>query len=449
MFVFKHAFLNLRRHIWNYLLVGIMLFLLILGTMVTSTLYSSAKLFTQHYSNQFKTIVTILEPDLSNISHEKKLTKEQYVKFGKSKYVNGMKMIENTPISFETLTTIPSPSMVQFQESEGNELEENYNQDLANWLGAESDSLVKELAENGLDISAGSTVLKDNECLVSNEFAELNQLKIGDSIQVILTGNEKKARQSLVIAGMYQPNEQVQSDGASQLVGGQGNDIFTNWETLHAMEKDDQFVYNSVSYELTSMAIFEDFFDEIKTKGLPSEYQVMTNEANMKLLLSPVNGTGTLSGTILLSFLIFGNFGLALLSIRLFRQKQTEIYVLRNIGITKQQIIKSRLIELVVVASFSFTFALIATKFIVQPIADWQLSSQRQLMGNVDQLFSFVASEKNESIASIPMVFNANSFITFIGVTCLFLITIMSIDSYKVFKFEPIEFLLERNLDER
>lgn len=449
MFVFKHAILNLRRHIWSYILISIVLFLLILGTMVTNTIYTSAELFIDRYSKKFMTSVTILEPDLSNTPHEKKLTKEQYIKFGDSKYVNGMKMVGNTPISFENLKTIALPSPVQFQELEGAENEKNYYQAIANWFGAQPADLSKEISERGMEISEGSIDLSQNQCIVSSELAQLNQLKIGDAIQVVLTGNEKMEKQTLIIAGIYQPKKQGQAGSGSQLMNAQGNDIFTNWQTLHDMENFDYLGYNSVSYELKNIVTFDKFLKEIKEKGLPNDYQVVTNEANMKLFLSPVNGVKTVAGSMLVGFLIFGNFGLALFSIGKFRQRQTELYILRNIGITNKQIIKSLAIELGVVISVCFSLAFMATKWLVQSIADWQLGNQKQLMGNVDQLFSLMASEKNEFIPSIPMVINAHSFLVLLGMTSVFFITIISIDSYKIFKFDPIEFLLERNLDER
>ncbi|WP_086314209.1 hypothetical protein A5821_001807 [Enterococcus sp. 7F3_DIV0205] len=449
MFVFKHAFLNLRRHIWNYLLVGIILFLLILGTIITNTIYTSAKLFTKNYNKQFMIVVTILEPDLSNLPHEKKLTKEQYLKFGESKYVNGMKQVGNVPVSFETLKSLPLPSTIQFQKMEGSTIEKNDYKANANWFGAESEDLLKELTESGMEIKTGSADLKLNECIVSSEFAQLNQLKIGDSIQVNLTGNETTEQQTLLIAGMYQSKEPVQSDEASQIVKIQKNDIFTNLATLHAMENYDLLGYDSISYELKSGAAFDKFLKEIKAKGLPDEYQVMTNEVSMNLILSPVNGMGTLAGTTLLGLLIFGNFALALFSMRKFKQRQTEIYIMRNIGITQKQLIKSWMIELMIVTFFSFSLAFMIARRLVQPIADWQLLNQKQLMGNVDQLFSVIANEKNAPIMSIPMLLDTPSFITILGITSLFLVTIIVIDSYKLFKFEPIEFLLERNLDER
>lgn len=448
MFVLKHAFLNLRRHSWKCLVVCIFLFLLILGIIVTETIYTSAKRFTSDYSQQFSTVATVIEPDLSNSTHEKKLTKEQYLKFGESKYVNSVKMMASIPISFNTLKPIEIPSPIQFQKLEGNELEKSFYQVSANWFGVGPQDLVKELAESGMEISAGNSTLKMNECVVSSEFAQLNELKIGDSIQVTVTGNEKLAPQTLSIAGIYQPKKTAKIVGTSEFMVIQSNDIFTNWETIHAVENFDQVGYNNVSYELKNQNDFDRFLKEMETKGLPSEYQVMTNEANLKMLLSPVNGVGTLAGTILLGIFIFGNFGLALFSLRQFRQRQAEICVLRNLGITKKQLIKSRLLELLIVTGFSFGIALLVTNWIVQPIADWQLLNQKMWMGNVDQLFSNMPNGKTETIKSIPMMLNKRSFFNTLGITSLFLMTITAIDSYQLFKFEPLEFLLERNVDE-
>lgn len=449
MFVFKHAFLNLRRHTWNYVLVGIILFFLMLSSMVTNTIYTSAKLFAKSYSKQFTTLVTILEPDLSNLTHEEKLTKEQYLKFGESTYVNNTRMTASVPVSLEPLKTISAASPVQFQKVEGDELKQSSYQSVANWFGAGAADLAKELAESSMEISAGSTDLKRNDCLISEEFAQINQLRLGDLIQVAVIGNNQVEKQTLVIAGTYHPQKKTQSNGASELVKIRENDILTNWETVHAIKTFDRLGYNSVAYELKSTAAFAAFFKEIQAKGLPSEYQVITNETNLQLLLSPVNGLGTLAGTILLGLLLFGSFSLALFSIRAFKQKQTEICVMRNIGITQKQLIKSRLIELVVVTMFSFSLAFLSAQWIVQPIADWQLKNQRLLMGEVDQLFSVMDNGKNEAITSIPMLINEDSLFILIGIACLFLLTIISIEGYKIFKFEPIEFLLERNRSEQ
>lgn len=228
----------------------------------------------------------------------------------------------------------------------------------------------------------------------------------------------------------------------------QENNIYTNLETVQATKSFEEYGYNNVAYELKNRSDFDAFLKELQKKGLPDEYHVMTNEANMDMLLSPVNGVGTLSGTILLGFMIFGNFSLALFSIRKFKQEQTDIYVLRNIGITKSQLIQSRLIELGVSTIISFSLAFTTARLVTQPIADWQLKNQKQMMGNVAQLFSVMDNGKVESITTIPMMLTNYSFVFMIGITSLFLMTIISIEAYKIFKFEPIEFLLERNIDE-
>lgn len=448
MFVFKHAFLNLKRHTWRYLLVGIILFLLILGTVVTSTVYTSAKVFAKNYSKQFMTLVTILEPDLSSLTHEKKLTKEQYLKFGESKYVNGTRMAANFPVSFDTLKTNSESSPLQVQKMDGDEVKENYYPSIASWFGVDTQELKTEFLQGDMEISTGRANLKMNECLISAELAKLNQLKIGDSIQVTVIGNQVPEKKALVIAGIYQPKEQTASKEVNELMRIQGNNIYTNLETVQATKSFEEYGYNNVAYELKNRSDFDAFLKELQKKGLPDEYHVMTNEANMDMLLSPVNGVGTLSGTILLGFMIFGNFSLALFSIRKFKQEQTDIYVLRNIGITKSQLIQSRLIELGVSTIISFSLAFMTARLVTQPIADWQLKNQKQMMGNVAQLFSVMDNGKVESITTIPMILTNYSFVFMIGITSLFLMTIISIEAYKIFKFEPIEFLLERNIDE-
>ncbi|ALS37090.1 ABC-type antimicrobial peptide transport system permease subunit [Enterococcus rotai] len=448
MFVLKHAFLNLKRHSWNYLLVCIMLFVLILGLMVTNIIYTSAKLFANDYSKQFPTIVSVLEPDLSNTTHDKKLTKEQYLKFGESKYVAGVKMVASVPISLNPLKTIDMPSPVQFQKLEGNEGANNFYQATANWLGASADDLIEGLNDSNMEIVTGSPKLKLNECLISSELAQLNQLKTGDTIQLTVTGNGITEYQTLTIAGIYQPKKLAESAEFKELMMTQENNVFTNWETIHALENFDRLGYNNISYELKNQKNFDRFLKEMQTKGMPSEYQVMTNEVSLEMLLSPVNGVGTLAGTILLGLFIFGNFSLLLFSLRNFRQRQTEICVLRNHGITKKQLIESRVLELFVVAGVSFIIALIVTNWVVQPIANWQLQNQKMLMGNIDPLFSSTSSGNVETIKSIPMMFTKGTFINTLGLTALFLTTIIFIDSYKLFKFESIECLLERKIDE-
>lgn len=448
MFVFKHAILNIGRHIWNYLLVGIILFLLILGTIVTNTIYTSAKLFANNYSKQFTTLVTILEPGLRNSTHEEKLTKEQYLKFGESDYVKGMNIVGNIPVSFEELKTIENKTPTQLDLSENILLEKDFFQATASLFGIEPTQMAKELAGNQMEIYKGTSNLKLDEGLISKELAKLNQLQIGDSIQVLITENEKIEKKKLTIAGIYQPRNDIKPSDSSQMMMIQGNDIFASWETLQTMETFKHIGDKNASYELKSKDNFHEFVKEMQGKGLPNDYQVITNETSMEILLNPVNGMGTMSGTILLGFLIFGDFSLIILSIWKFRQTQTEICVLRNSGITKKLLIQSKVIEWLLVSGVCFSLALLSAIFIVQPLADGQLMYQQQLAGNLNQLFIAVYSGESETINSIPMIMNGASIVRLLAITSLFWMTIVSIDSYKIFKFEPIEFLLERNIDE-
>lgn len=447
MFVFKHACLNLRRRKGSYLLMGITLLLFIWVMMMMITVYNSAKQFTDAYSKQFNLVATIYNTDLDNSMHEKKLTKEQYLKFGESRYVKAMQMVANLPVIFDELTT-------EGQNSENVAITGTYASQLdtiqatAVLTGLDNMDLEKQLDKSNQKIIEGQDTLKLNECLVSDELARINQLKIGDKIAFTVIGEKQSEKQELTIAGIYQQKKEEDAKQASGFSVTQENQIFTTIETLTAVKDFDKYGYTSTSYDLENSATLQKFEKELREKGLPDEFQISTNEDNLKLMLNPVNGIKTMTGIILLGFLSVGSFSLIFLSVRRFKKITPEITVMRNIGISKKELMLSHLIELMVVTFIACGIALLLTNFTVQPFADWQLDKQNQLSPEIMQLISLLNTANAKEISTIPMIINVTIVIETLGAALSFLLIILAVDGYKLFKFEPIEFMLERNFDE-
>ncbi|MFD1900604.1 hypothetical protein GQR36_12610 [Enterococcus termitis] len=146
--------------------------------------------------------------------------------------------------------------------------------------------------------------------------------------------------------------------------------------------------------------------------------------------------------------MIFGVFILIFVALDRFKRSQVEICILKSSGITNKQLVYSRLIELLGVISISFIFALFVVLHTVQPIADWQITSQKRLYDVFEQVAFTVTSDASEVVHSLPISLDGLSFISFVAIAGLCLLIIGSIDSYKIFKFKSIAFLLERNIDE-
>ena len=447
MFVFKHACLNLRRRKGSYLLMGIALLLFMWVMMVMFTVYNSAKQFTDTYSKQFNLVATIFNTDLDNSMHGKKLTKEQYLKFGESKYVKAMQMVANLPVIFEELTT-------EGQNSENLAITRTYASQLdtvqatAVLMGIDTKELKEQLVKSNQKIIEGREILKLNECLISDEFARTNQLKIGDKIAFKVIEENQSEEQALTIVGIYQTKKEDAAKQTSGFSVTQENQIFTTVETLTAVNNFDKNGYTSASYDLENRTIVQKFEKELREKGLPDEFQLSTNEDNLKLMLNPVTGIKTMTGIILVGFLFMGSFSLIFLSVRRFKKISPEIIVMRNIGISKKELMLSHLIELMVVTLIACGIAFLLTMFTVQPFADWQLDKQNQLSPEITQLIRLLNTTNAKEISTIPMIINVIIVMETLGVAFSSLMIVLAVDAYKLFKFESIEFMLERNFDE-
>lgn len=405
-----------------------------------STIYSSAKQFTDTYSKQFNLVATIFDTDLSNSAHVKKLTKEQYLEFGESTYVKEMQIVASISVILEELKATDEQNSAEIV------ITGTYASQLETMQKAINDSgLEKHLAKSNQKLIEGRETLKLNECVVSEELARVNQLKIGDKVAYSATEGDK---QELTIVGIYQRNQEDRADQISGISVTHENQIFTNLETVTKAKGFDKYGYTSVSYILKNTAVFPKFKEELQKKGLSDKFQITTNEANLKLILNPVNSIKTMAGISLLGILIIGSFSLVFLSVRQFKKNCAEITVMRNIGISKKELVMSHLIELAGVTAAAFSIACVLTAFTVQPFADWQLAKQNQLSSEISQLANLFHTADVKAISTIPMTINYAVILGTLGAALSFLFIILTVDSYKIFKFEPIEFLLERNFDE-
>ncbi|MFD2306815.1 ABC transporter permease [Enterococcus termitis] len=447
MLVLKHAFLNLKRHRWQHLLLGSLLFLLIFTTMTAYTLFTSAGRFAKQYERQFKSVVTILQSDLS-IAQGETQAKEQYLKIGESDFVDEMKIIGNISIVFDQLKTVQQPINIGRGTMDSSLETDEMQLELTILRFGTTADIAKELFESNQELKTGTTNLKLNECLISDDLAKLNQLSIGDTIEFTVVGNDQKAPKKLTIAGIYQSKTPVEKRNDDNWSAFQSDDVFINSDTVSTMEDFKKFGSMNVSYKLKSQKDTSNFIKEIEQTNVSKQHYIMTNETNKKTAISIINGVKTFSSVLFLGSLIFGVFILIFVALDRFKRSQVEICILKSSGITNKQLVYSRLIELLGVISISFIFALFVVLHTVQPIADWQITSQKRLYDVFEQVAFTVTSDASEVVHSLPISLDGLSFISFVAIAGLCLLIIGSIDSYKIFKFKSIAFLLERNIDE-
>lgn len=216
--------------------------------------------------------------------------------------------------------------------------------------------------------------------MVSKEFAELNKLKLGDSIVVKNSMNQKESL-SLKLVGIYfdsSPQSQELPPGVIDLGGSSSNtrnELLVGLDTLL-----DGFTLDSfgipASYELSSPDVLEAFSKELTEKGLPSEYIVQTDVGSYERIVAPVEGLAKISLTFIAVILAVGSIILLFVITMTTRERKYEIGVLRALGMKKAKVATMLVFESIIISTIALTLAFGMGMLVAQPVADKLIQAQ-------------------------------------------------------------------------
>jgi len=179
-------------------------------------------------------------------------------------------------------------------------------------------------------------------------------------------------------------------------------------------------------YFLKQPEMLENFEDELRSKGLPDNYFVISEEPSFENVARHLENLQELTLTFLIIVLVLGAFIMALLSVISIRERKYEIGVLRAMGMEKKKVAFGLWIEILTITSICFVFGMGVGTMLSQPVSDMILAGQTDSI-NV-----------NVSVS----VLNAMQIL---GIAVL-LATIACIISISwITKCEPIKILMERN----
>lgn len=205
--------------------MAVIIFAIILTTAVSIIINTTTAEIIRDYKTRFGSEVSITYDytNLDAITEYKPLTSEQMLLFGESEYLQN-KIIEQTmSITFEDLHALDDDKEgMQMGGSisisnEGGSSSENpeepeYLKILGNLI-ASNQSIISEDFQNGLRVIADGAVYSEvNDCLVSEQFAELNDLSVGDTIFVKSYMSDSPMAHTLTISGIFEDYTMLEDD---------------------------------------------------------------------------------------------------------------------------------------------------------------------------------------------------------------------------------------------
>ena len=467
MYIFKNAMKNIWRNKGRNILIGIIILGIIVSTVVAFSINTTTNEIIKNYKNRFGSEVTI-SPDMNKLMNQEQgatqismtaiepIENEKYFEFAKSEYLKESIFTSDIGAISESLKAIDedveNDSNMMFGSAVGlNGTQEEFEMPKLKIIGNSSLDSLEDFKSGKRQIKEGNIYQEKDEAIVSAEFAELNNIKVGDFIEVKSSMGGKKDAQKLKVAGIYYDStEEYGGFPFKQAFSNRKNEILTNIETVEGMS--DGGVSNlQAKYYLKDPDMLKDFEEEVRAKGLSDKYSVSTDEASYNKIVGPVEGLGSITLMFILVVLALGSVILILLNTLSIRERKYEIGVLRAIGMKKGKVALGLISESLIITAVCLVIGTLAGSMISQPVSnsllEKQIEAQNSSKNTAGQMFimsSIGGQAEEDTISEIDVTLNEVALLKVTGVA-LFIVLVSSIVGVSyITKYEPRKILTER-----
>jgi len=230
------------------------------------------------------------------------------------------------------------------------------------------------------EVTSGRMFSGLNECIVSEDIAQLNGFGLGD--QITLTGAYATDKTyNLTIVGIYSDNTEDYTNWYLAMNGrfadNRRNEIIISFDTLMSVGWETNYGLDlKTEYYLKNPDEIGKFEQEVRSKGLPITYNVSINQAAYDKVTGPLSGVKSAVMTFMIVILTLGAIVLALISFLAVRERKYEVGVLRAMGLDRSKIAFGIFFEAVMIAAMCLVIGLGAGSAIAQPVADSMLAGR-------------------------------------------------------------------------
>lgn len=470
MYIIANAIKNIGRNKGRNSLMAIIIFAIILTTAVSIIINTTTSAIISDYKARFGAEVSISADSekLQNrktIENYKPLTAQQQIAFGSSDLLQSSNFSANIDISPRKLLSLSesdrdnmmSAFLSGAKRADGTTMPEVVPLK-AKIIASDKPVANSDFKTGTRKITSGKLYDNLNECIVSEQYASLNNLSVGDTIEVDSYYKNDPMTHTLTVAGIFMDNTMLGTDTDELTsISNRNNEILTSFETAIGMKMFNEFGTVSAQYFLKDPAQLPAYEKELREKGLAEYYKVTTDEAGYKKVVGPVEGLAKITNTFLIVVLVLGSTILILLSTLAIRERKYEIGVLRAMGMKKFKVALGLITEMLVITGICLIFGLGIGMAASKPVADNLLANQIELAeentnvndgmqttGSTGLGVPTFSSDANP-LSELQISLNMDAIMKIILISFI-LAGISSIAGILyITKYEPIKILSERN----
>lgn len=491
MYIFKNAFRNITRSKGKNILIGVIITVITAATCIALAIHSAGGNLVKTYMNKNPLEVSfnlnmqnLRGADDSTKTSFQSLEIEDIQKYADSNYVKDYYYTLESSVNGSNIEAVNDNEKPTDEE---NSIPENNNKHM---MGSYGDFRITAYSNFAYldDFTSGTKKIVDGEMVsgssseeeivISESLADANELKVGDSITLVLPNNEEQTF-SFKIIGIYEENGDTTSQnfmGMNAL--NSSNQIYANLDSVQKIldasgesSDDTKLVKNNgltAKFYLNDNDDLDSFEKEVKEKGLSDYYQVTTNEDEILQTLKPIQNISSFSMNFLIVILVIGITILTIINFINVRDRKYEIGILRAIGMSKLKVSLQLVLETFIISIFSLVIGTGIGIMLSQPITNKMLANeiesyQEEIENNQNNFGregfdrpsqgikgnnSMVKGNKNQNISyvdSLEVKIDIATILKLFAISILLTSTSALTASIAINKYNPNKILQNRN----
>lgn len=445
MYIISNAFKNLFRNKERNLLMAVIILSIIITTAISMIIQTTTPAVIEDYKSRFGAeIILSLDSDKVNKLFAQgksapSITTRQTLDFGESELLQS--------VSYQAQAAVSLKDLKAFGD-DGEKGDSTDNLPNAYVKASTNTNISSDFVAGKRKITEGRVFADKGECIVSEQFAELNNLQVGDIVTVRAYTPDDPMEEELKITGIYSDLTMIGVTGIVAPLNNRNNDILTTLDTLLEMELFQTLGAVEPIYYLRNPDFLPEFRNELIEKGLPDYYNVSTDQSSYEKVVGPVEGLSKITFIFMIVVLILGSAILLLISAMAIRERKYEIGVLRAMGMKKIKVAMGLVTEMLMITVFALIIGLGAASVSAQPVADILLEQQIEYAedNQTQPGFSIAGFDKPDQtpLSELRVNLNFEAVLEIILVSLFLSILTSAAGVFRIAKYEPIKILSER-----
>ncbi|WP_250675110.1 ABC transporter permease [Paraclostridium ghonii] len=473
MYILKNALSNLTRNKGRNMLIGIIMIAILSCTAISIIINTASNKIIDDYKSRFGSVVGIQsnvekrqermqKGDEESLNEE--IPNEIQEKLANSKYLKDT-VFNATYLGYsDKLKALDQEEYEKSKENGGgmsgfyaggsNNKSKDAKEFNLSILGGLNPAGREEFEKGTRKIIDGKKPEKNGETMISEDFAKLNNLKVGDNLQIKNPDDpEKTPPLELKVSGIYRDVTNSNSMfGLKMPMMNRKNEIITTFDTLkeynEKVKKDKDLIKIDAKYFLKDPDSLDAFNKEAHEKGLRDLWDIGTDAESYDKMVKPIEGLKGISKLFMFLVLGFGGSILILISILGIRERKYEIGVLRAMGMKKSKVALGLIYETLFMVGISLSIGLGIGSLFAQPITNillkGQIEAQKEAASNT-AILSMGATSSAPPLEKLNVNLSVEAMVAITLVALLIAVVSVSIGIVYINRYEPRKILTERN----